>query len=64
MTAYDGLNRSVIMIAPDKTSFLPHYNEAGFLNNMDLQIKGSAASTSFVTNINYNKSIMISIINN
>ncbi|MEO8764900.1 MAG: SpvB/TcaC N-terminal domain-containing protein [Ginsengibacter sp.] len=54
-TNYDALNRPVQMIAPDKSIILPTYNEANFLNSVDVRLKGSNTVTNFVNNINYNE---------
>jgi RHS repeat-associated protein len=53
-TRYDALNRPVRIQLPDGTAFLPGYNEANLLNFLDAAIKGSASTTSFISNIDYN----------
>lgn len=53
-TAYDALNRPRQVISPDSSVFIPQFNEANFLNRVDVKIKGAAAATNFVSNINYN----------
>lgn len=53
-TAFDALNRPWQIISPDSSIFLPQYNEANFLNILDVKIKGAGTATNFVSNINYN----------
>ena len=60
---YDALNRVVCLITPDKSQTKPTYNEANFLEKVEVNLrgelekKGSAEErpkwTSFVTNIDY-----------
>jgi RHS repeat-associated protein len=52
-TLYDALNRPVKMITPDNSIFTPLYNEANLLNSIDVNIKGAATATNFISNINY-----------
>jgi RHS repeat-associated protein len=52
--AYDALNRPIQSIAADKSIFAFGYNEASFLNTLDVQIRGAATTTHFVTGIDYN----------
>ena len=53
-TTYDALNRPLTLTAPDGSITSPGYNEANLLQRMDVQLPGSAAATTFVTNIDYN----------
>lgn len=55
---YDGLNRPVKLITPHSPAMsfsevYPGYNEAGMLEKIGVKIRGAAATTPFVTNINY-----------
>lgn len=57
-TEYDAMNRPVKLIAPHSPAMpvneiYPGYNDAGLLDKVDVKIRGAAASTAFVTNINY-----------
>ncbi|WP_205513240.1 SpvB/TcaC N-terminal domain-containing protein [Longitalea arenae] len=56
---FDALNRVTRSVTPHlaaspQTAYIPTYNEAGLLEKVDLAIRGAAATTPFVTNINYN----------
>ena len=54
-TSYDALNRPTSMLAPDQKSVIqPTYNEAGLLTRVQARIRGAAAWTTFVDNIDYN----------
>src|ERR1051325_6017269 len=53
-TAYDALNRPVILTAPDNTILRPAYNEANLLERLEANLRGSAMVTTFVSNIDYN----------
>jgi RHS repeat-associated protein len=52
-TRYDALNRPVELTSPDNSVIRPGYNEAGLLQAVDIKLRGSAASTRFVANIDY-----------
>ncbi len=52
-TSYDALNRPVEMKAPDESTIRPGYNEASLLERLDVNLRGKAAVTPFVTNIDY-----------
>ena len=54
VAAFDALNRPVQVVAADGSIFFPAYNAAGLLNSVDVKIRGAAAATSFITNIDYN----------
>lgn len=53
-TQYDALNRPVTLTTPDGSVIRPAYNEANLLETVNVNIRGAAAATSFVTNIDYN----------
>ena len=53
-TAYDALNRPIAVTAPDNSVYRPTFNEAALLEKVDVNLGGASASTSFVTNIDYN----------
>ena len=53
-TAYDALNRAIAVTAPDKSIYRPTFNEANLLETVDVNLRGAAAATPFVTNIDYN----------
>ncbi len=52
-TAYDALNRPTAVIAQDNSIYRPTYNEANLLDKVEVNLRGAAATTPFVTNINY-----------
>jgi RHS repeat-associated protein len=57
---YDALSRPTRVVAPNSNSataniLLPSYNEAGLLQAVSGQLRGSGTTTSFVTNIDYNE---------
>jgi len=53
-TAYDALNRATTVTAPDKSVYRPTYNEANLLDKVEVNLRGAATATPFVTNIDYN----------
>jgi RHS repeat-associated protein len=53
-TTYDALNRPITVTSPDGSIYLPTFNEANLLDKVDVNLRGTAAVTSFVTNIDYN----------
>jgi RHS repeat-associated protein len=53
-TRYDALNRPILLTAPDGSVLKPRYNEANLLDRVDVNLRGSATSTPFITNIDYN----------
>jgi RHS repeat-associated protein len=52
-TRYDAFNRSIELTSPDSSIIRPGYNEANLLERVDVNLRGAAASTPFVTNIDY-----------
>jgi RHS repeat-associated protein len=53
-TTFDALNRAIAVTTPDKSVYRPTFNEANLLEKVDVNLRGSPASTPFVTNIDYN----------
>ncbi len=53
-TEYDARNRPVVLTTPDGTVLRPAYNEAGLLESVEGNLRGAAAVTGFVTDIDYN----------
>ena len=53
-TSYDALNRPLMVTSPDASVYRPTFNEANLLDKVDVTLRGAAAATPFVTNINYN----------
>ncbi|MEQ1742476.1 MAG: SpvB/TcaC N-terminal domain-containing protein [Candidatus Nitrotoga sp.] len=51
--SYDALNRPVTVTAPDGSVYRPTFNEANLLDKVDVNLRGAATATPFVTNINY-----------
>ncbi len=52
--SYDALNRPIHSITPDDSIHTPIYNEAGLLNEMQVNIKNQGNITRFIKNIDYN----------
>ncbi|XYI02098.1 RHS repeat-associated core domain-containing protein [Sorangium sp. So ce1128] len=52
-TAYDALNRPTSVTAPDASELRPTYNEAGLLERVEARVRGAAAWTTFVDDIDY-----------
>lgn len=52
-TRYDALNRPIELTAPDDSVILPGYNEANLLEHVEVNLRGAAAATTFVANIDY-----------
>lgn len=53
-TTYDALNRPLAVTSPDGSIYQPTFNEANLLAKVDGRLRGAAAVTAFVTNIDYN----------
>lgn len=53
-TAFDALNRPIMITPPDASVIHVAYNEAGLLQHVDVNLRGATAATPFVTNIGYN----------
>ena len=53
-TTYDALNRPLTVTSPDGSVYRPTFNEANLLDKVEVNLRGSAVATYFVTNINYN----------
>jgi len=51
---YDALNRVISSRAPDASTAHPVFNLANLLEAMSVHLRGAAAATSFVNNIDYN----------
>ena len=52
-TVYDAQNRPTSMTAPDSSEIRPTYNEAGLLEKVEARVRGAAAWTTFVDDIDY-----------
>jgi RHS repeat-associated protein len=52
--SFDALNRVTAITLPDNSVVTPSYNKAGLLEGVAANLRGTAASTAFVTNIDYN----------
>jgi RHS repeat-associated protein len=52
-TGFDALNRPISMTTPDRSVHRPTYNEAGFLETVDVTLRGTQPSTRFVADIDY-----------
>ncbi|WP_437310893.1 hypothetical protein [Sorangium sp. So ce388] len=52
-TAYDALDRPTSVTAPDTSELKPTYNEAGLLERVEARVRGAAAWTTFVDDIDY-----------
>jgi hypothetical protein len=53
-TSFDALNRPVTSTMPDNSVVRPVYNDANLLERIEANLRGSATSTTFVSNIDYN----------
>jgi len=52
-TRYDALNRPIQLTSPDNSVIRPDYNEANLLERIDANLRGEAATTTFVNDIDY-----------
>jgi RHS repeat-associated protein len=53
--AYDALNRVTSVTMPDESEITPTYNEAGLLEQVQVQSPGALPATTFVSNIDYDE---------
>jgi RHS repeat-associated protein len=53
-STFDALNRPVTLISPDGSVIRPVYDDAGKLDQVTVNLRGAAATTQFVTHIEYN----------
>ena len=53
-TTYDALNRPIAVTAPDTSVYQATFNAANLLEKVDVNLRGAATATAFVTNIDYN----------
>jgi RHS repeat-associated protein len=53
-TEYDALNRPTQLTTPDTSETILNYNPSNVLESVSVRLRGSAVSTPFVTNIDYN----------
>lgn len=51
---FDALNRPTEQIAPDLSVYRPTFNEANLLEKVEVNLRGAAVATPFVTDIDYN----------
>jgi RHS repeat-associated protein len=52
-TTFDALDRPLTATSPDGSIYRPTFNEANLLEKVDIELRGTAVITSFVTNIDY-----------
>jgi RHS repeat-associated protein len=52
-STFDALNRPVTMTSPDGSVIRPTYDDAGVLDQVNVNLQGAAAATPFVTEIDY-----------
>ena len=52
-TEYDALDRTTVATMPDGSVVRPTYNEANFVETMNVNLRGAPTATPFVTNIDY-----------
>lgn len=53
-TTYDALNRTVTLTTPDNSVIRPSFNEAHLLERVEAHLRGAAAVTLFVADMDYN----------
>ena len=53
-TAYDALNRPVVLTTPDNSRIRPIYNEANLLDRVEVNLRATDVATVFVNEIDYN----------
>lgn len=52
-TTYDALNRPFTLTTPDNSVVHPTYNEANFLERMEVNLRGGLTATEFIRDIDY-----------
>jgi RHS repeat-associated protein len=52
-TTFDALNRPLSASSPDGSVYHPAFNEANLLERVDVNLRGAAAPSAFVSNIDY-----------
>lgn len=52
-TSFDALSRPTSVTAPDGSVYHPRFNAANLLERVDVHLRGAAAPTAFVTNVDY-----------
>src|SRR5260370_21706862 len=53
-TTFDALNRPITLTMPDASVIRSIFNEANLLERVEVNLRGAAAATAFVTNLDYN----------
>ncbi|MCG3158139.1 MAG: hypothetical protein DKINENOH_04780 [bacterium] len=53
-TTFDALNRPITLTTPDNSVIRPAYNEANLLERVEVNLRGAAQATTFVSDIDYN----------
>jgi RHS repeat-associated protein len=53
LTTFDAMNRPITLTAPDRSIIYPIHNQANLLEKVEVQLRGAAARTVFVKDINY-----------
>ncbi|MGH9754610.1 MAG: toxin TcdB middle/C-terminal domain-containing protein, partial [Blastocatellia bacterium] len=54
VAGFDAINRPITVTTPDNSVYSATFNEANLLDRVDVNLRGAAVVTPFVTNINYN----------
>jgi RHS repeat-associated protein len=52
-TTYDALDRPIAIMTPDNSTYHPTFSEANLLDKVDVNLRGAATATAFVTNIDH-----------
>jgi RHS repeat-associated protein len=52
-STFDALNRPLTVTTPDGSIYRPRYNEANLLEQVNVNLRGAATATPFITNIDY-----------
>jgi RHS repeat-associated protein len=53
-TSYDALDRLIQRVTPDNTAVRQRFNEAGFIESVQANLRGGSSPVSLVNNIDYN----------